>query len=245
MILTFVVMILLVSALVLLAFFLGSQHAVQRLTTSTPTTTTSETPATTTKDRAPSVTIPDTPRASWVGLDMWVRGTVFVAAPLEFSKEVTLALNDANIPRGAVADKNEVYLYFVDVVYDSRCPEETDCYAAGDAIVEMQLQAFGKPTKTFYLGTNTGGKPDRWTYHGMQDMSFMTPEVEAEIARGQKQISETTYVEGETYNTGGAIVDGYHISLRKLSPTRHHDGSSTPVIPKENFQATLVVTPAE
>lgn len=245
MILTIVVMILLVVALVVLAFFLGNQYAAYRLTTSTPATPSPETPASSTEEESPSITLPDAPRASWVGLDSWLRGTVLRATPLEFGKPVTLSLSNADIPRGAVADKNEIYLYFVDVVYDSRCPEETDCYTAGEAIVEVEVRAFNKPTKTVYLSTQTGGKPDRWTYHGMQDMSFMTPEVEAEIARGQKQISETAYVAGETYNTGGAVVDGYYISLRNLNPKRHHDSNGTPVIAKEDFQATLVVTRAE
>lgn len=135
--------------------------------------------------------------------------------------------------------KNEFYLYFVDVVYDSRCPENVDCKVAGEAIAEAQIKAFGKPTRTIYLSTQTGEKPDRWTYHGLEDRSFITPEIEAAITRGQKIITETTYVTGATYNSGSALVDGYSVSLRGLNPNRTDEESE--VFPKEDYQATFVI----
>jgi len=240
-VITIAVMVLLMGALILLAFFLGNQFAVARMVKSfTPITTSTSTP---TKEEItiPTITLPEAPN-SWSNLDMWLRGTVLRAAPLRFGEAVTLAINNATTERGAVAERNELYLYFVDVVYDSRCPENVDCGVAGEAIIEAQIQAFGKPTKTIYLSTQTSGRPDRWTYHGLQDKSAITPEIEAAIARGQKIITETTYVKGEAYNSGSALVDGYNVSLRGLTPSRVHEEAGTPVIPKENYRAMFIIT---
>lgn len=238
---TLAVMMLLVIALVILSFSLGNQYAAMRITKTltqqmqraqnAPASTTAETPP-----ASPTMTLPSVPRLiDEHPLDRALRGTVLRFSQMNFGEAFTLTL-----PDGAYAPKNEVYVYFVDVVYDSRCPENVDCKVAGEAIVEVELKAFDKPTQTVYLSTQTGGKPDYWSYHGLQDDSFMTPEIKAEIARGQKIVAETTYVKGETYNSGGAVVDGYTVNLRGLTPYRADQGDAP--ISKNNYRATFVVT---
>lgn len=232
-------------ALLLLAFMLGNQYAIFKQSKSSfsslpsATSTLPETPAST---PPPPITLPVAPRNNETGLDKWLTGTVLRAAPLTFGTEVTLALS-GETPRGAVTDKNELYLYFVDVVYDSRCPENVDCFAAGEAIVEVQVKASNKPTQTIYLSSATGGKPDRWTYHGLADDSFMTPAIKEEITRGQQRVEDTVYVSGENYKDGGAVVDGYRISLRSLTPNRIHNGDATPPVTKMDYRAGFVVSP--
>lgn len=241
-----VVMLLLLAALLVLAFILGNHYAVSNLRSSlsstlpSSTSTPAEVPQTASE---PPITLPSVPRSDDAGLERWLRGTVLRAAPLPFGSEVTLAMDDPLTPRGAVAENNAVYLYFVDVVYDSRCPDNVDCISGGEAIVEVQVKASNKPTQTIYLSSRTGGKPDAWTYHGLVDDSFMTPAVKEEIARGQQRVMETTYATGQNYNDGAAIVDRYRISLRSVTPSRIN--SEELPVKKETYRASFVVTPVE
>jgi len=243
-VLTLAVMTLLVIALIILAFFLGNQYAIFNLAKSipqhTPVIATSTEPA---EIPQLDITLPTVPRNHLHSLDTWLRKTVLHATPLKFNEPVVLAFNNVEIPQGAVAENNEVYLYFVDVVYDSRCPANADCIGEGEAIVEMQLQKQGKSTKTFYLSTYRGGEPHLGTYVSLENEERISPEIRAEIARAKEIVAQTTYMTGDTYKSGVALVDGYIVSLEGLTPRRMNMGD--PSVSKEAYRVTLKVRTQE
>ncbi|MGO3182443.1 MAG: hypothetical protein ACTIJ9_06385 [Aequorivita sp.] len=57
------------------------------------------------------------------------------------------------VPKGETVVLNDVSIKFLEVVEDSRCPEDVDCIWAGRAIVKVAVVANGKTTeKTMIFG---------------------------------------------------------------------------------------------
>lgn len=144
MLLTIAVMILLFSALILLAFVLGNQYAVSQFKNhltpaSTPPQATSTLPETEEAEIAPDV----------------------VPTFETITKKFTAARNsETTLSRGEAIVIDDTIILFSDIMDDSRCPEGVNCNVAGEAIVELLVNDVSGISRV-YLSSLTGGRPNR------------------------------------------------------------------------------------
>lgn len=144
MLLTIAVMVLLISALILLAFVLGNQYAVSQFKNyltpaSTPPQATS--------------TLPETEEAEVIPDIVPTFETI--------TKKLTATRNsETTLSRGEAIVIDDITILFSDIVNDSRCPERVNCYVAGEAVIELLIKDASGISKV-YLSSLTGGKPQR------------------------------------------------------------------------------------
>jgi len=225
--LTFIVMGLLVLALVLLAFFAGTQYAAQRTASHQVPTAASSTPKTTKEDPRAMQVVPALQRITVQG-----KGASFV-----LGNPVTLTIGDS-------ANTGSLSVVFTDVVYDGRCPENADCAVAGEAIVEVVVKESGREIGVAYLSTLTGGKSEYWaTYPFKED--FADRETLQVIAKAQAIAQQTTYVPmGSRYKGSAGRIGSYTVYLESLVPGRLSQSEGILNPRKSDYKATLMISRA-
>ncbi len=159
---------------------------------------------------------------------------------LEKPKSVKFA--DQNTPLelsiGESVIAGDTTILFSDVVYDERCPEEVDCYTAGEAIVEILLRIKGQE-HTVYLSSLTGGKSNYWADWKFKE-DYADEMILADIAEMQSLAQKTTYVGETTRRNSSAVVQDRTIQLKSLTPERQYkDGPLS--VSKETYRATFVI----
>jgi hypothetical protein len=114
------------------------------------------------------------------------------AAILSFSA-VALARNPETVVlrsgQQKSAAKGEVVLKFISVTDDSRCPTDTNCIWAGNAVVHVKISnGHGGGSKTAVMNTTTGPKGDQFNGWAIY-LTSLTPE-----PKSGKKIDQKGYV---------------------------------------------------
>lgn len=137
---------------------------------------------------------------------------------------------------GESAIAGDTTILFSDVVYDERCPEEVDCYTAGEAIVEVLARIKGQE-HTVYFSSLTGGESKCWADWKFKE-EYADQMTLAGIVEMQNIAQKTTYAGETTRRNSSAVLQDRTIQLQSLTPERQYkDGPIS--VPKENFRATF------
>ena len=210
MLLTVAVMTLLVAALVLLAFFLGNQYAVYRLSQSV---------------LPPQETTASTTKAAVAPLPQNVPSNEDRHYTHETAtREILTSRNsETTLFQGETVRIDDTVILFSDIVEDSRCPEGMNCKVAGEVIIELAVRR-GTNTSFIYLSSLTGGRPNRpsTTFTQKYEVSLAATQYKNEVGVGD----------------GGVVVAGYTIRFSSVTPGT--PSSEKPIgIKKSDYTVTL------